>query len=140
MNREVISDSVMTKRLSKTQRRFEKDARKKARKRELILKFYLGSIAGEYDRLRAQLNAGYVTARAKLRKSRADLYLQAQNEITRLGNDAHQLQQTFEAAQRLAKEANLGEAQIAQKDKITIDPLRKRLTGLKTSILDGEAT
>lgn len=138
MNREVISDSVLTKRLSKTARRLEKDARKRARRQELVMKFYLGSIAGEYDRIRAQLNAGHVTARSKLQKARADLYLQAQNEITRLGNDAHQLQQTFAALQQLAKDANLGEAQIAQKDKITIDPLRKRLADLKSSVIDAE--
>ena len=139
--RQVISDSVVMKRLGKIQRKTHKEAKKQVRRKLLTgvsMELYLGKVDARYEHLRAQVATGYATSRNELKQRRAELLGQAQNELNLLGNDTHRLQQAYESAQLLSKQAQLAEAKIPPRDRITIDPLRERMASLKSSGLETE--
>lgn len=139
--RQVISDSVVMKRLGKIQRKIHKEAKKQVRKKLLTgvsMELYLGKIDARYEQLRAQVATGYATAQNELKQRRAELFGQAQNELNLLGNDTHRLQQAYQSAQLLSKQAQLAEAKIPTRDRITIDPLRERMASLKRTGLETE--
>lgn len=132
----VISDAAIRKRLRRIQRKVQRNAKKQVRKGYLTgvsLELYLGSIDETYEHLKAELATGHGAALVRLQQLRAELVGQAQNALNTLGNDSHRLQQAYETAQRKAKEAEYAESDIAEKNKITIEPLHERLTKIKGS-------
>lgn len=134
--RQVISDSVVMKRLGKIQRKTHKEAKKQVRKKLLTgvsMELYLGKVDARYEQLRAQVATGYATAQNDLKQRRAELLGQAQNELNLLGNDTHRLQQAYDSAQLLSNQAQLTESKIPTRDRITIEPLRSRLASLMNS-------
>ena len=139
--RQIISDSIVRKRLRKIERKTHKEARKRVRKRSLTgvsMELYLGRVDARYEELKAQVATGYSTALIDLKQRRADLRGQAESELNLLGNDTHRLQQAYESAQLLAKQAKLAEAKIPTRDRITIDPLRERMAKLQNPGFEAE--
>jgi hypothetical protein len=132
----VMSDALVKKRLKKIEKQVLKRAKRQIRQRALTaesLELFLPSVSEQYVHLRAELRNDHGRARGHIDAASKTLLSKIESDLNTLGPERHRLEEAYGTTRQLAADAGIPAAELFAADIVTIEPLRERLTNLKSA-------